>query len=141
MPSATSEKLNQLRDQLQECTNPAAAKLLRNAIAKLEAQLNSGQVQTRASKIAQRKAALRKSQEEAERAAAQQQRKTLKPPTPKEPEAIPQKELPSVPTQGKPQEQIDLIPKNGRHTPTTQDSLQAPTEATPRSRNAFHHKP
>ena len=137
MPSATTEKLNQLRQQLQECNNPTAAKLLKSTIAKLEAQLTSGLPQTQASKIAQRKAALRKSQEEAERAAAQQQRKTLKPPTPKEPEAIPQKELPSVPTQGKPQEQIDLIPKNGRHTPTTQDSLQAPTEATPQVKKRF----
>ena len=39
MPTATSEKLNQLRAQLQECTNPIAAKLLKSTIAKLEAQL------------------------------------------------------------------------------------------------------
>ena len=140
MPSATTEKLNQLRDQLQECTNPTAAKLLRSAIAKLEAQLTSGQPKTQASKIAQRKAALKKSQEEAELKVAQQQRKTLKPPAPKEPEGIPQNELPSVPTQGKPQEQPDVTPQNERDTPPTQENLNAQTKVTPQITNRFPPK-
>ena len=47
MPTATSEKLNQLREQLRECTNPIAAKILKSTIVKLEAQLSSGQEQTK----------------------------------------------------------------------------------------------
>ncbi|WP_235112102.1 hypothetical protein [Acaryochloris sp. 'Moss Beach'] len=80
MPISTSEKLSQLRQQLQECTNPTAAKLLKSAITKLESQLNSGQVQTKASKIDQRKSALRKSQKQAKQKALHQERTTLKPP-------------------------------------------------------------
>lgn len=99
MPTATSEKLNQLRQQLQDCTNPKVAKLLKSAIAKLEAQLNSEHTQTKSSKVAQRKAAIRKFQKEGNRKAAQQQRTILKPPSLKkeEPqaEAQTQKEQPA----------------------------------------------
>ncbi|NJM68095.1 MAG: hypothetical protein HC851_21720, partial [Acaryochloris sp. RU_4_1] len=86
MPSTTTDKLTQLRSQLQDCTNPTAAKVLRSTIAKLESQLNPNQPQAQAtkaksSKIAQRKAALKESQKQAEQTASQQQRTTLKPPS------------------------------------------------------------
>lgn len=110
MPSATSEKLNQLRIQLQDCTNPKVAQVLKSAIAKLEAQLNPGQVQAKAakaksSKVAERKSALKKSQREANRIASRQHRTNLKPPSlskvePK-PEAVPQDEKPTSPEQGR----------------------------------------
>jgi ribonuclease R len=94
MPSTTLNKLTQLKSQLQQCTNPIAAALLKQTIAKLEAQLNSGQPQAKASKVAQRKAALKASEEQANRKAAQQQRTTLKPPAQNQakpkPDATPQ---------------------------------------------------
>ncbi len=140
MPIATTDKLNQLRAQLQECTNPTAAKLLKSTIAKLEAQLNSGQVQTQASKIAQRKAALRKSQKQADRTAAQQQRTTLKPPSirkvePK-PETAPQKKSVTV-AQDKSQEQAKVTVEHEESKSPTQDKPPAKTEANPKSKNRF----
>lgn len=142
MPTATTDKLNQLRAQLQECSNPTAAKLLKSTIAKLEAQLNSGQVQTQTSKIAQRKAALKKSQKQAKQKAAQQQRTTLKPPALKkeepQPKEAPQKELPTAPVPDKLQAEADTIAQNGKSTPSTiQDKPKAQTKATPKGKNRF----
>ena len=81
MPSSTVEKLFQLRSQLQQCTNPTAAKVLKSAIKKLEAQLDPSQPKTTASKVAQRKAAHKKSERKSRQKASQKQRTTLKPPS------------------------------------------------------------
>ena len=112
MPSSTVEKLFQLRSQLQQCSNPTAAKVLKSAIKKLEAQLDPGQVQStkaKSSKIAQRKAALRYSQKQAKQKALQQERTTLKPPSSKKlaskSEGVPQDKKPITLDQEKPFEQ------------------------------------
>ncbi|KAI9129514.1 ribonuclease catalytic domain-containing protein [Acaryochloris sp. CCMEE 5410] len=110
MPTATSEKLNQLRAQLHDCSNPIAAKLLKSTIAKLEAQLGTGQAQ--ASKIDQRQAALRPSQKQAKQKASQQQRTTLKPPPPTNQESQPPKERPSSPRQDSSIAKPEETPKN-----------------------------
>ncbi|NJM68352.1 MAG: RNB domain-containing ribonuclease, partial [Acaryochloris sp. RU_4_1] len=125
MPSTTTDKLNQLRSQLQECTNPTAAKLLRSTIAKLESQLNPNQPQAqvtkaKSSKIAQRKAALKESQKQAEQTASQQQRTTLKPPSLKKDEP-----------------KTEAIPQNEKPISPTQDNPKAKTEVTPQSKNRF----
>ncbi|KAI9130179.1 hypothetical protein ON05_031630 (plasmid) [Acaryochloris sp. CCMEE 5410] len=143
MPSATSEKLNQLRAQLQDCTNPKVAKLLKSAIAKLEAQLNPGQVQAKAakaksSKIAERKSALKKSQREANRKATQQQRTTLKPPSNKEveprPDATSRNGKATVPTQDRSQELTDATAQSEK--PTTQDNPKQQTDTSLQNKNS-----
>ena len=137
MLSSTSEKLSQLRSQLQQCSNPTAAKVLKSAIKKLESQLNSGQVQANAS---QRKAALRESQKQAKRTAVEQHRTILKPPAPKEPEpkpeAIPQNELPSVPIQIQRQERPDVTIQHEKTTSPKQDNPEAQIK-TPKITNRF----
>lgn len=143
MPTATSEKLTQLRAQLQECTNPTAAKLLKSTIAKLEAQLSSGQPKTTASKIAQRKAALRHSQKQAKQKALQQERTTLKPPSSKKldskSERVPQDKKPITLDQGKTIEQAKATAaeRDENSKPLTQDGPLAKAETTPKSKNRF----
>lgn len=142
MSSATSEKLNQLRTQLQDCTNPKVAQVLKSAIAKLEAQLNPGQVQAKTpkakpSKIAERKSALKKSQREANRIASRQQRTTLKPPSlskvePK-PEATSQNGMVTAPTQDKPQELSDAMTQSDES--TTQDRPKPQTDPSLQHKN------
>jgi ribonuclease R len=141
MPSTTLNKLTQLKSQLQECTNPTVAALLKRTIAKLEAQIDSGQPQAKASKVAQRKAALRESEEQANRKAAQHQRTTLKPPSmgqsELQSEATSQNKLPTLPTQDEPQKQTDATIQNGKSPSPSQDSPKAQPEATPQSKNRF----
>lgn len=141
MPTATSEKLNQLRTQLQECTNPIAAKLLKSTIAKLEAQLSSGQTQTKVSKIAQRKAALRKSQKQAKQKALQQEKTTLKPPSliklESKSEGVPQDKKLITLDQGKPIEQAKASVQDTKSKSPTQDRPPAKTETAPKSKNRF----
>ena len=129
MPSASSDKLNQLRSQLQECSNPTAAKVLQSAIGKLEAQINSGQTEAKSSKIAQQKATLGKSQKQAKRTAVEQHRTTLKPPSIREikpkSEVFRQKELP-LPTG-----------QSEKSKSPPQDNPQAQTKATPQITKRF----
>ena len=47
MPSATFDKLNQLKAQLQQCNNETAALLLKRTISKLESQLQTEQLTTK----------------------------------------------------------------------------------------------
>ncbi|QUY40388.1 RNB domain-containing ribonuclease [Acaryochloris marina] len=141
MPISTSEKLSQLRQQLQECTNPTAAKLLKSAITKLESQLNSVQVQTKASKIDQRKSALRKSQKQAKQKALHQERTTLKPPSLKtlesKSEAVPQDKKPIPLAQDQPIEQAKVSVQDEQSKSPTEDKPPAKTKATPKSNNRF----
>lgn len=144
MPTATSEKLNQLRQQLQDCSNPTAAKLLKSTITKLETQLNSGQVQAtqaKSSTIDQRKAALRKSRKQVKQKALHQERTTLKPPTSKksepQPEAVSQDKKPILLAQDKPKEQAKALVQDEKSKSPTQDRPSSKTEATPQSKNRF----
>ena len=146
MPSASIDKLNQLKRQLQDCINPTAAKLLKSTIAKLEAQLNLGQDQievskidqlkttnTNSSKVAQRKAAHKKSERKSRQKASQKQRTTLKAPSLNKVETKPSvisqnKKLP-IPAQEKPHAQTVDTPnsknsnsKNQKQAKTTSKS-------------------
>ena len=51
MPSATIDKLNQLKVQLEQCNNDTAALLLKRTIAKLESQLQREQLTTQSAKL------------------------------------------------------------------------------------------
>lgn len=141
MPAATSEKLNQLRIQLQECTNPTAAKLLKGAIAKVEAQLSSGQAKTQSSKIEQRNAALRKSLKQAKKQVAQHQRTTLKPPSEKKDrstsQAVIQKVLPSTHTQLRAGTPSQANPQSEKAQLAILDNPNAKTETSHKSKSRF----
>ncbi|KAI9129245.1 ribonuclease catalytic domain-containing protein [Acaryochloris sp. CCMEE 5410] len=141
MPSSTVEKLSQLRSQLQQCSNPTAAKVLKSAIKKLEAQLDPSQPKTTASKIAQRKAALRHSQKQAKQKALQQERTTLKPPSliklESKSEGVSQDKKPITLDQEKPIEQAKASVQDTKSKLPTQDSPPAKTETTHKSKNRF----
>lgn len=143
MPTSTVDKLNQLKKQLQECTNPTAAKLLKSTIAKLEAQLNPDQVQAKAakamsSKIAARKSALKNSQNEANRIASRQQGTTLKAPSLKKmgstPGATSQNGTATTPGQDKIQELTEATTQSEK--PSTQDSPKPQTDSSPQNKNS-----
>ena len=51
MPTATFDKLNQLKVQLEQCNNETAALLLKRTIAKLESQLQREQLTTGSAKV------------------------------------------------------------------------------------------
>ncbi|MGR3280422.1 hypothetical protein ACSYAD_35815, partial [Acaryochloris marina NIES-2412] len=51
MPSATIDKLNQLKAQLEQCNNDTAALLLKRTISKLESQLQREQLTTQSAKV------------------------------------------------------------------------------------------
>ncbi|WP_262562691.1 hypothetical protein [Acaryochloris sp. CCMEE 5410] len=51
MPSATIDKLNQLKVQLEQCNNDTAALLLKRTIAKLESQLQREQLTTQSAQV------------------------------------------------------------------------------------------
>ncbi|ABW31604.1 RNB domain-containing ribonuclease [Acaryochloris marina] len=139
MPTATSEKLIQLRAQLQDCTNPTAAKILKSTIVKLEAQLSLGQAQTKVSKIDQRKATLKNSNKQTKRKAVQQQPITLKPPSlntvETKPKAEPQKERPTLPAHEKTLLADDVLTQNENI--ATQKSLESKSETSPKSKSRF----
>lgn len=148
MPSASIDKLNQLKRQLQDCINPTAAKLLKSTIAKLEAQLNLGQDQIEVSKIdqlkttntnsfkvAQRKAAHKKSERKSRQKASQKQRTTLKLPSfnkvePK-PEVISQSKKLPIPAQEK--LHVKTVDTPNRKNSNSKNQKQAKTTSKPKS--------
>ncbi|ABW33068.1 hypothetical protein [Acaryochloris marina] len=148
MPSASIDKLNQLKRQLQDCINPTAAKLLKSTIAKLEAQLNIGQDQievskidqikttnTNSSKIAQRKAAHKKSERKSRQKASQKQRTTLKPPSlnkiePK-PEVISQSK--NLPNPAQEKLHVKTVDTPNRKNSNSKDQKQAKTTSKSKS--------